>query len=755
MPGANLSDVVHPGVVGQPQRVRIRPRLRSRLTLVCALLVVLVTLPATPSQGSQPSMPQVRDPFPAPGSVIDAGPVVAAARIVGADSADVQLLLDGIPVDGPRADPDGDLTELDGWEVTLTPGVHQLAIAVDGHGIVREWEVVAAGVRIFVTDQDAQGLASRFARTDTGPPPSRAIVVNVDQPELAVAAGPLAAALDAVVVPLADDTISPEGWVTLDTVTGDVILLGDQTVISEHINGQLTDVGKVAVRVPGTNAQEVAANAAELIRQSQPQPNLARALIIAPASPFAAALQAAIAAVNLDTAFVLVGDDEIDETTRQIIADHQIVLLSTALSPGARQAAVQALEPSAVASDDDLQPAAAQEAVLVADTTNRGQAAIVATTSHPDRPVLLGSTAGADWMARARPGRMTIVVPQQPATALADVADASLPAIATAAAIDADAEALVLPTPVITPDEGPRIQDPEELFTQLRQAWVDGRDRLRVEALLNPADPVTITLSLPAPITDAAVHVSALGYEWPGTVAVQDGQATWTSAGDPELPLPLQSGGLDAPTPIEITTTVTAATSVMHQRFDTVVGLDPGDTVSAEGWIVAGGSDPQIGTGALNTYSVEVEPQTGLDIDEVQDEVTAILSDQRSWIGDGSVSFRRVGLSQSAQVRVVVARPDTVDAFCGRAGLRTGGQSSCWDGYRAMLNLDRWNTGVTPFHTDMDVYRQYLVNHEVGHGLSHGHEYCTAPGTLAPVMMQQTGGIGSCLANGWPFPTSD
>jgi hypothetical protein len=168
---------------------------------------------------------------------------------------------------------------------------------------------------------------------------------------------------------------------------------------------------------------------------------------------------------------------------------------------------------------------------------------------------------------------------------------------------------------------------------------------------------------------------------------------------------------------------------------------------------VAGGVDAPVGTGRRITYSVEVEPSTGLDLRAVEAEVSAILTDPRSWTADGSLSWQRVGSSQ-ARIRVVVARPATVDAYCGAVGLRTGGRVSCWDGYRAMLNLDRWATGVTPFHTDLAVYRQYLVNHEVGHGLGHGHERCPGAGALAPVMQQQTGGLGACRANGWPFPDS-
>ncbi|MEP7333809.1 MAG: DUF3152 domain-containing protein, partial [Terracoccus sp.] len=54
--------------------------------------------------------------------------------------------------------------------------------------------------------------------------------------------------------------------------------------------------------------------------------------------------------------------------------------------------------------------------------------------------------------------------------------------------------------------------------------------------------------------------------------------------------------------------------------------------------------------------------------------------------------------------------------------------------------------------TDVASYRIYLVNHEVGHGIGHGHLQCAGKGTPAPVMMQQTYGLDGCTA--WPWPAT-
>ncbi len=731
---------------------------------LCALLVAVTALP--PPAGPVEDLafaqgPQVLDPQPAPGSLVSAGPVVLAARVIDAGEDEVTFLLDDEPVDGPVADPDGDLTDLAGIEVTLPAGSHRIGVRVGEAGVLRQWEVVASGLQIDTISDDAEALLDRF---DTAPADGPSVVVNTDDPEALAALPVLLRRTGGQLVPMAGTRLSLSNWAALRRTGAPVLLVGDESLIGADIGQQITEVGLTFRRLAGGSGPEVALAVQEYLGSLDAP--AAPGLLVGPARPLAEALSAAVAAADLGTDLLLI-DRALSLTARERLDATETALLADGLSEGQQQLIRQALPADTDVSPRQVQPAPAQEALVVSDVTDRPRAVLMAALSTPDRPVLLGSRAAATWVGSARPDRVTVIAPLDPGGPI-DLRSSGLPAFATATAVDGAARAVVIPRPLVVPPllpSAPAVEQGEptidsrqvdELRDQLRRVVVDGADPPEVQALLDAtAEAPSITVSSPASISDASIHVQVLAYEWPGTVTVEDGVATWTAGDRPALPVALERANNRTPTAIRITTEVTAAGRVAHRTFDSVVGLDPLDGVSDEGWIVAGGTDNRVGlTGRLYTYSVEVEPETGLDIDEVEAEVSAILSDERSWTADGAVSFRRVGPDQRARIRVVVARPATVDDFCGRVGLSTGGRVSCWDGYRAMLNLDRWNLGVPPFHADLTVYRQYLVNHEVGHGLGHGHEFCTQPGALAPVMMQQTGGIGACQANGWPFPSA-
>ena len=155
--------------------------------------------------------------------------------------------------------------------------------------------------------------------------------------------------------------------------------------------------------------------------------------------------------------------------------------------------------------------------------------------------------------------------------------------------------------------------------------------------------------------------------------------------------------------------------------------------------------------GRLYRYRVTVEGGTGQDPMQVAAVVDAVLGDPRGWTANGSLRLQLVPGDAPADFTVVLASPATSEAICATGGLRTGGFSSCRLPGRVVLNLARWLTAVPNYGAPLEEYRQYLVNHEVGHQLGHGHEACTGRGQPAPVMQQQTYGLKGCVANAWPY----
>ncbi len=217
---------------------------------------------------------------------------------------------------------------------------------------------------------------------------------------------------------------------------------------------------------------------------------------------------------------------------------------------------------------------------------------------------------------------------------------------------------------------------------------------------------------------------------------------------------------------------------------------DGGDfTKAGEGtWHVVPGGGEQVGdAGEVYTYTVEVEdgidPASYAGDDSFAQAVEGTLSDPRSWTGTGDVALRRVDASDPApDFRVSLTTPETTHRpdLCGGS---IPYESSCYrqnfqGESRVVINLARWVRGALAFNFDMTSYRQYAINHEVGHALSLGHKPCAEDGGLAPVMMQQTFGVANdyvaklnntpggdqgsvpadgkvCKPNAWPNPQAE
>lgn len=206
----------------------------------------------------------------------------------------------------------------------------------------------------------------------------------------------------------------------------------------------------------------------------------------------------------------------------------------------------------------------------------------------------------------------------------------------------------------------------------------------------------------------------------------------------------------------------------------------------AKAWHIVPGTTPKIGQGSTKSVTYTVEVEDGVDTtsfggDEAFARMVAeTLANPKSWTHDGKFAFTRIDESspEKPDFRVSLTSPMTVREGC---GYDIQLESSCFnpayfpaDGGKAQsrvfINEARWVRGAVPFQGDIGSYRQYLINHEVGHALGFRmHEPCGDNGGLAPIMMQQTFSTSNnddarfdpesvkpdgktCHVNSWPYP---
>ncbi|GID26363.1 DUF3152 domain-containing protein [Paractinoplanes brasiliensis] len=161
--------------------------------------------------------------------------------------------------------------------------------------------------------------------------------------------------------------------------------------------------------------------------------------------------------------------------------------------------------------------------------------------------------------------------------------------------------------------------------------------------------------------------------------------------------------------------------------------------------------------GQLRRFRVAVEKGSNENAEDFATQVAGTLGDPRGWTGSGRVRLQLVSGSDAADFTVYLATRETTGKLCLRGGtnVSVGGRpyTSCRTIGKAIINLDRWRLSATPFvsaKVPLSTYRQYVVNHEVGHELGHRHEGCPRAGGPAPVMVQQTLTLRGCKAYAWP-----
>ncbi|GIF78205.1 DUF3152 domain-containing protein [Asanoa siamensis] len=209
-------------------------------------------------------------------------------------------------------------------------------------------------------------------------------------------------------------------------------------------------------------------------------------------------------------------------------------------------------------------------------------------------------------------------------------------------------------------------------------------------------------------------------------------------------------GGCAAQVPVDVPAKVAEPTRTPTARMSRApVAAISYPAAGRDRWSTAAAESPAPrGSGRLLRYRVAVERDiTGLPVGVVADAITATLNDPRGWTAGGQWRLRRVGAGQPADFTIYLATPGTRDHLCQDI---PDGYTSCRNGNRVVLNVARWVKGVPGYGAGLATYRQYMVNHEVGHRLGFGHELCPGRGRPAPVMQQQTLGLHGCTANAWP-----
>ncbi len=147
-------------------------------------------------------------------------------------------------------------------------------------------------------------------------------------------------------------------------------------------------------------------------------------------------------------------------------------------------------------------------------------------------------------------------------------------------------------------------------------------------------------------------------------------------------------------------------------------------------------------------FSLKLDSTLGLNVECLGKLIPSILNDSRGWIKVTDKEFQLVNNTDS-EFEFIFASPEKTDELC--FPLETNGIYSCRNEQQIVINYFRWVNGAIDFGSDMETYRLYLINHEVGHILGWGHVGCPKEDALAPVMMQQSKSTMGCVPYGWPI----
>jgi len=202
--------------------------------------------------------------------------------------------------------------------------------------------------------------------------------------------------------------------------------------------------------------------------------------------------------------------------------------------------------------------------------------------------------------------------------------------------------------------------------------------------------------------------------------------------------------------PVETSCTSNDPFCFTPQLTETAAHLDAVSVpkIATPAWLSAQTGQGQTPAAREVAYMVASRGAITANLDEFASQVNQTLNSPEGWSRLG-VRFVRVEtggqftawLTEASQVPTF--SPSGCDAIV-----------SCTVGNNVIINETRWQGGSDAWNAaggSLRNYRHMVVNHETGHWLGHGHEYCSGAGQPAPVMQQQTINMQGCKPNPWPL----
>lgn len=171
--------------------------------------------------------------------------------------------------------------------------------------------------------------------------------------------------------------------------------------------------------------------------------------------------------------------------------------------------------------------------------------------------------------------------------------------------------------------------------------------------------------------------------------------------------------------------------------------------IATPAWLTAQGGSSQTDSAREVAYMTSTKGTVTADYEEFKSQVNQTLNSPDGW---SRLGIRFVRVESGGQFTVWLSEASQVPSFS-PAGCDA--IVSCRVGNNVIINEQRWVNGADAWNNaggSLKNYRHMVVNHETGHWLGHGHEYCAGAGQPAPVMQQQTMDMQGCTPNPWPQP---